>query len=78
MTVIMGVLGQHWLWGKQSVRVSRDICTDSLGSSQIIFSIFFYFSDFWSIMSISTEINNGLPIPLTWYLLILLIFRILA
>ena len=45
----------------------------SLGSSLAIFSMFF--PVFWSI---STEINNGLPMPLMCYLFIILFFRILA
>ena len=45
----------------------------SLGSSLIIFLFYFYVS--WSIL---IEINDGQPIPLMWYLFILLFFRILV
>ena len=36
------------------------------------FSFFFYFSESWSKMTISIEINNGLPIPLMCHLFMIL------
>ena len=41
----------------------------SLGSSLIIFSSFLFFRSL-----VKIEINNGQPIPLMWYIFILLIF----
>ena len=38
---------------------------------------FFYFSISWSKMTIYIEVNNEQPIPLTCYLFITLIFRLL-
>ena len=47
----------------------------SLGSSLIIFSSFFIFLFLGQKL---IEINNGQPIPLMWYIFILLFFGILA
>ena len=49
----------------------------SLGSSLIIFSSFLLFR-FLVKMTILIEIKNGQPIPLMWYIFMLLFFRILA
>ena len=50
-----------------------------VASSLIIFFLFFFsFSVPWSKMTILIEINNGQPIPLMWYIFILLFFGILA
>ena len=47
-------------------------------SSLVIFSSFLFFRSLVK-MTISIKINNGQPIPLIWYLFILLFFfRILA
>ena len=54
--------------------------TCSLGSSLIIFSSFLFFRSLVKNdkilieMSILIEINNGQPIPLMWYIFILLFF----
>ena len=48
----------------------------SLGSSLIIFSSFLFFRSLVKNDTILIEINNGQPIPLMWYIFILLFFRI--
>ena len=42
------------------------------------FFLLVYISVPWSKMTVLIEINNGQPIPLMWYIFILLFFRILA